>query len=252
MTISPAAIIAPSAQLGEGVVVEPLVVIEAGVTVGARTRLRTGTVLHAGAVIGADCQLGPYAIVAGEPMDTRFQGEPSLAVLEDNVILREFVTVHRATGAGAATRIGAGTLVMSYAHVSHNVSVGRQVVLTTQVQLGGHSNVGDYATLGANAMVHQFGRVGSYAMLGALSAANQDILPYMMAHGFPARHYRLNKVGLRRRGITAARYAALERALRAYRRKDWTTLEALAAEHSDVKALLDFKASSTRGVSSFV
>jgi UDP-N-acetylglucosamine acyltransferase len=251
MTISPTTIIDPSAQLAEDVVVEPFVIIEAGVTVGARTHLRTGTVLHTGSVIGADCQLGPYAVVAGAPMDTRFKGEPSLAVLEDGVILREFATVHRATGEGQATRIGAHTLMMSYAHASHNAAVGQHVVLTTQVQLGGHSSVGDYATLGANAMVHQFGCVGAYAILGALSAANRDILPYTMAHGFPARHYRLNKVGLQRRGITAERYRVLEHAIRAYRHRDWETLESLAATHPDVRVILDFKTSSKRGVSSF-
>lgn len=250
--IAPSAIIDPSAELAEGVVVEPFVVIEAGVRVGAGSRLRTGTVLHSGAIVGAGCQLGPYAVVGGAPMDSRYRGEPSLAVLEDGVVMREFATVHRATGEGEATRVGAHTLIMSYAHVSHNVTVGRHVVLTTQVQLGGHSSVGDYATLGAGAMVHQFCRIGCHAMFGAGSATNQDILPFSLAHGYPARHYGLNKVGLRRRGIAGARYRALEAALRAYRRRDWQQLEALAELHDDARVLLEFKAASKRGVSRFV
>ena len=36
-------------------------------------------------------------------------------------------------------------------------------------------------------------------MLGAAGAANRDVLPYSLARGDPARHYRLNKVGLTRR-----------------------------------------------------
>ena len=251
-TVHPSAVVAWDAELGEGVVVGPFVVIEAGVVVGPNTVLGTGTVLHAGTRVGAGCRLGPYAVVGGTPMDTAFRGEPSFAVLEDNVTLREFATVHRATGEGLGTRVGAGTLVMSYAHISHNARVGQGCVLTTQVQLGGHVQIGDFATLGSSAMVHQHTRVGSFAMLGAAGAANRDVLPYSLARGDPARHYRLNKVGLTRRGVTGERYAALERAIRAFRHRDWALLEELAENSSEVKEMLEFKHTSKRGLSGFV
>ena len=45
-------------------------------------------------------------------------GNPSLAVLEDGVVLRDFASVHRATGEGAETRVGAGTLVMTLSGLS--------------------------------------------------------------------------------------------------------------------------------------
>lgn len=251
-TVHPSAVVARDADLGEGVVVGPYVVVEAGVRVGANTVLGTGTVLHTGARVGAGCRLGPYAVVGGTPMDTAFRDEPSFAVLEDDVTLREFVTVHRATGEGAETRVGAGTLAMSYVHVSHNARVGQACVLTTQVQLGGHTQIGDYATLGSSAIFHQHSRVGPYAMVGAGSAVNRDVLPYSLARGDPARHYRLNRVGLTRRGVTGERYTRLERAVRAFRHRDWTLLEALAEVSDEVREMLEFKRSSKRGLSSFV
>lgn len=252
LTVAPTASVAASAVLHSGVSVGPGVVVEPGVVVGANTRLLVGTVLHTGAVVGAGCSLGPYAVVGGEPMDAAFRGEPSLAVLEDGVVLREFATVHRATGEDNETRVGAGTLVMSYAHVSHNGLVGRACTITTSVQLGGHAQVGDHAVLGAGAMVHQFGRVGAYAMLGAASAANRDVLPFSMARGNPAVHYRLNRVGLQRNGVTGERYAVIERALRFLRRRQQDELAELAAASADVRLLLDFVAASRRGVSGFV
>ncbi len=249
--IHPSAVVHPEAQLGEGVRVGPFVVVEAGAQVGEGSMLLAGTVLHGGARIGRRCRLGPYAVVGGEPMDARFKGEESYAVLEDEVVLRECATVHRATGEGSETRVGEGTLVMSYAHVSHNVRVGRKVTLTTQVQLGGHTEVGDYAVLGAGAMLHQFCRVGAYAIYGAASAANQDILPFAMARGNPARHYRLNRVGLKRHGFAGERYRALEQAIRAFRRRDWAALEQLAETSADVGAMLAFARSSKRGLCRF-
>ena len=251
-TVHPSAVVAKSADLGEGVVVGPFVVIEADVRVGAGAVIETGCVLHSGSRIGAECRLGPYAVVGGSPMDTAFYGEPSFAVLGERVTLREFVTVHRASGAGGETKVGADTLVMSSVHVSHNVRVGRECVLTTQVQLGGHVQVGDYAVLGSTAIVHQHSRIGAYAMVGAGSAVNRDVLPYSMARGDPARHYRLNRVGLTRRGVSGERYRNLERAVRAFRHRDWTHLEELALLSNDVQQMLEFRNASQRGLSSFI
>ncbi len=252
LNVHPSASVAPSADLGDGCVVGPFVVIGEGVRVGSGTVLDTGTVLHAGSVVGANCRLGPYAVVGGDPMDTSFRGEASFTVLEDGVVLREFATVHRASGEGNETRVGRDTLVMSYVHISHNAQVGQNCVLTTQVQLGGHTRVGDYAVLGSSAILHQHCRVGPYAMFGAGSAANRDILPFSMARGNPARHFRLNRIGLQRRGFSGERYAALERAIRAFRQRDGDRLEALAQTSDDVALMLTFKLSSRRGISSFV
>ena len=185
-------------------------------------------------------------------MDTAVRGEPSHAVLEERVTLREYATVHRASGEGCETRVGADTLLMSYVHVSHNAQVGRGCVLTTQVQLGGYTQVGNYAVLGSSALVHQHTRVGAYAMFGAGGAANRDILPYTMARGDPARHYRLNRVGLQRCGFGGERYGLLERAVRAFRRRDWALLAELARVSADVAVLLAFQGSSKRGLSAFV
>ncbi len=251
-TVHPSAVVARDAELGEGCVVGPFVVIEAGVRVGENAVIQTGSVLHSGSIIGAGCRVGPYVVVGGEPMDTAFRGEPSFTVLESRVTLREFVTVHRASGEGNETRVGADTLVMSSAHVSHNVQVGQNCVLTTQVQLGGHAQVGDYAVLGAAAMVHQHCRIGTQVMLGAGGAANRDVLPFSMATGNPARHYRLNRVGLERRGVGGARYRDLERAVRAFRRRDRALLEELALVSEDVRGMLEFQASAKRGLSGFV
>jgi UDP-N-acetylglucosamine acyltransferase len=250
--IHPSSVIHPSAHIADDVTIEAFVVIENNVTVGKGSVLKTGTVLRSGSRIGENCTLGPYAVVGGEPMDTRFKGEESLAVLENHVTLREFATVHRATGEGHETRIREHSLVMCYVHVSHNARVGKHAVLTNSTQLAGHTEVGDYAVLGAGVMLHQFCRIGGHTIIAATTASNQDILPYSMAYGNPAQHYRLNKVGLRRREISAERYDMLEKAIRAFRRKEWELLKELASHSDDVKEMLAFKESSKRGLCAFV
>lgn len=250
--IAPGASVDVGAELGLGVVVGHGAVIERGVSVGDGTRVLPGTVLHSGTVVGSGCRLGPYAVIGGEPMDSAFAGEPSSVVLEDRVHVREFATVHRATGEGAQTRVGSGALLMSYVHVSHNVVVGEGCVLTTAVQIGGHCEVGNRAVVGSASVLHQFCRVGTHAMYGAASASNMDILPYSLARGNPARHYRLNGVGLKRSGIEGERYRLLERALRAVRRRDLDELAGLAGESAEAAVLLEFIQTSKRGVLRFV
>jgi UDP-N-acetylglucosamine acyltransferase len=250
--VHPSALVDPSAELADDAVVEAFAILEAGVRLGARVRVRVGSVLHARTCVAADAEIGPYAVVGGAPMDTQYRGEPTWVELGAGVVLREFVSVHRATGEGCVTSVGAGSLVMSGAHVSHNCRVGERCVLTTQVQLGGHVEIGDDAVLGANAMLHQYCRVGRGAMFGAASAGNQDVMPYLMARGNPARHYRLNRVGLLRRQTPADAYAALEAAVRALRSRDHRRFTELACEHPVVAELAAFRASSRRGVSRFV
>jgi len=245
------AVVATGAQLADSVVIGPNVVIEDDVVVAEGSVISAGSVLHQGARVGRNCHLGPYAVMAGDPMDTSFRGERSFVVLEDDVVLREFVTVHKATGEGAETRIGEGSLIMTYAHITHNCQVGKHCVLVTSVQLGGHCEVGDYAFMGSMAVLHQFCRVGAYAMYGAASATNQDVLPFSMARGNPCKHLRLNKVGLERRGITGERYKLLEKAIRGFRRKDKVLLTELAEQSPDVKTMLEFESSSTRGLCRF-
>lgn len=250
--IDPSAVVSPAARLADDVEIGPFVVIEADVTIGLGSAVLAGSVLHSGTRVGSDCRIGPYAVVGGTPMDSAFRGEPSSTVLGNRVVLREFVTVHRATGEGEATRVGDDTLVMSYAHVSHNVQVGAGCTLTTSVQLGGHCRVEDRAVLGANAILHQYCRVGRLAMFGAGSGSNRDVLPFLMARGNPARHYRLNRIGLQRNGVDGERYRELERAVRALRRRDRTAFAELARASVEVRLIEEFVASSKRGVNRFV
>ena len=251
-SIHPSAVVDPSAEVAAGARVGPFVVIEAGVRVDAGAQIRTGSVLQRGTHVMAGAKVGPYAILGSEPMDRNFQGEESGVDIGPEADLREHVVVSRATGAGERTRIGAGSLVMTGAHVGHNCQLGARVTLVTLVQLGGHVEIGDDAVLGAGTLVHQWVRIGRVAMVGAMAGLNMDVLPFAMARGAPARHYRLNALGLRRLGVAGERYRALESALRACRGRDQTALAELANRWPEVAEMRDFLAASRRGVSRFL
>lgn len=251
LNIHPSAVVDARAQVGDGVTIGAHAVIEADVTVGTGAHVQAGTVLMRGTRVGAGASLGPYAVIGGAPMDTRYRGEPTWVEIGERAELREFVTVHRATGEGECTRIGAGALIMTGAHVTHNCNVGERATLVTYVQLGGHVEIGADAVIGAGSMFHQWTRVGEGAMVGAASAFNRDVLPLCMARGNPGVHYRSNAVGLRRRGVSSDRLGLIEKALRLVRQRDLTGLASLANESEDAALIHRFIQEARRGISGF-
>ena len=197
--IHPTAVVSAAAEIGEGVEIGPHAVVHDWVRIGAGTRI------HA------------HAILGDAPQHLSYEGEETWVEIGENNVIREGVTIHRSMSPEAPTRVGADCFLMAYAHIAHDCVVGDGVIITNNSCLGGHVEIGERAVLGGGVMIHQHCRIGPYAMLGGMSGVRKDILPYSMVSGYPALHYGLNKVGLRRGGIRGERYGALEEAFRLLR-----------------------------------
>jgi UDP-N-acetylglucosamine acyltransferase len=216
-SIHHSAIVAAGARLGARVEIAPFAVIEDDVEIGDECRIGPHAVIHRQVRVGARNHIHAHAVIGGSPQDLSFKESDTWLVLGDDNVLREGVTIHRASRTERPTRIGSHCFLMAYAHVAHDCQLGDRVVLTNNVNLGGHVEIGDYCMLGGGAGVHQFVRIGAQAMVSAHALIRKDVLPFTLVGGEPVRHYRLNTVGLRRRGITGERYQALEHAFRALR-----------------------------------
>jgi UDP-N-acetylglucosamine acyltransferase len=108
--------------------------------------------------------------------------------------------------------------------------------------------------LSGNVVVHQFTRVGRLAMIGGGSAVRQDVVPFCLADGHPARPKALNVVGLRRAGVSERRIRILKRAFRQVFRSSGTRAGRLeqalaeAAGSAEVAQFVTFIRGSKRGV----
>lgn len=198
MAIHPSAIVHPSAQIGADVEIGACAIIREEVVIG------DGSIIHPHALIDRYTRLGERneiffcAALGGPPQDRKFGGERSDLVIGDGNLIREFVTIHRATGEGLSTVIGSDNMLMAYAHLGHNCRVGNGVTMANAAMVGGHSRIDDRAVIGAMVGLHQFMRVGELAMIGGYSRVVQDVPPFMMAEGRPSEVVGLNSVGLRR------------------------------------------------------
>ena len=210
------AIVARDAQLGDDVYVGPLCVVEAGVSLGSGTRLLASVVVHTGTTLGANNVVHPFAVLGGAPQDRSYAGEATSLVIGANNVFREHVTVNRGTAKDRGrTSVGDGGLFLAGSHIAHDCVVGDGVTMANATLLGGHVTLGDHVTTGGHVAVQPRVRVGDVAYLAGNAMVETDVPPFVIAAGDRARVRALNLVGLRRRAVSEASIAALERAFRA-------------------------------------
>jgi UDP-N-acetylglucosamine acyltransferase len=249
--IHPTAYIAPEAKLGENVSVAPFAVIEDGAVIGANSQIGAHAVVHGHVKMGEGNILHPHAVLGGLPQDTGFNPETeSWLEIGDNNVFREGFTAHRATTAGSSTKIGSGCYFMNNSHVAHDCTVGDKTIFANNVAIGGFVQVGNNVFMGGAVVVHQFCRIGSYAIVQGTTGINMDVIPFMLIGGRPAKHYRLNIVGLRRAGIVGENYKILSSAFRLLKNKKSLDELQLTEELQYLKDWL--AAGSKRGLHGFV
>lgn len=244
--VHPTAIVSPGAVLSPGVRIGAYTVIADHVTIGPGTWIGPHVVIEEWTSLGGDCRVAAGAILGGTPQDRHFRGERSYLRIGDRVVLREYVSINRATGEDAASTVGDDTQILAYSHAGHNCRIGRGVIITNGCQLAGHVVVEDLANIGGMAGVIQFAHVGTLAMVGGFTRVDKDVPPYMLVNGNPYRTVAINRIGLERAGVTDDAQGQLRRAHRLLVRSGLDlshAIEQIAAEcggGAEVRHLVEF------------
>jgi UDP-N-acetylglucosamine acyltransferase len=213
MNIDPSAKIAPDVELAPDVAVGPGVIIDGPTSIGPGTRILAHAYIGPYTTIGAGNLIGFGAVVGYDPQDYAFSGEESYTIIGDHNRIREYVTIHRGTVPGSATRVGNHNFLMALSHMAHNSSLGDHVVVVNGALVGGYVEVADRAFISANCLLHQFIRMGTLAIMRGGSRASRDIPPYSVideTHTVMG----VNLVGLKRAGLASPNIAALRQAFR--------------------------------------
>ena len=252
--IHPAAIVDPTAVLHKNVIVGPYAVI------GPNCEIGEGAIIDAHAVIAAHTRMGknnhifPHAVIGEEPQDLKFQGEFSTVVIGDFNSIREYCTIHRATGENQETRIGSYNMFQAYVHIAHNCNLGDHIVISSFSGLAGHVTIEDRAVIGGMSGIHQFVKIGAGSMVGGVSKIVQDVCPFVIVDGNPARVIGLNSVGLARNHITAEVKKELKRAFKLIFRSGLKLDDAIhemeqeLSSTPEIEHLLAFLRNSDRGL----
>jgi len=231
--------------------IHPTAIIENQVEIGPDCEIGAYAVIKRFTRIGARNRIFEHAVIGGEPQDVKFRGEESYLEIGDDNLIREFCTFHRANGEGQATRIGSRNFFMVGVHVAHNCIIGDDNIFANEVALAGHIQIEDHVFLSNNVGAHQFVRMGRHAMIGGKSKIVQDVLPFFITDGNPARVRGVNSTGLRRAGFSEEERRALKEAYKLLFRSTTPIQDALREleqfDDEHVAQLVNFIRGSKRG-----
>ena len=228
----PLASINPDAKIADDVVIGPFTTIDRNVEIGPGTRIGSNVTILEGARIGSGVTIFPGAVISAIPQDLKFRGEETTAIIGDNTVLRECVTVNRGTAAKGKTVVGSNCLIMAYSHVAHD----------------------DYAIIGGGSLIHQFCHIGEHIMMQGGALVNKDIPPYIKAAREPISYTGVNTVGLRRRGFSSETIELIQEVYRLLYNSGRPITEAVSLVEQQVPqckerdTILDFVRNSQRGI----
>ena len=248
------AIIDSKAEIGPGCVVGPYCIIGPDVVLGAECWLQHHVTLCGPTRTGVRNKYYAYCSIGQQTQDLKYVGEPTYLEIGHDNTFREYVTVNRGTTGEGKTRVGDRGSFLAYSHIGHDCTVGNEVVFSNNGTLAGHVQVDDNAVMGGLTAVHQFCRIGKFAITGGCSKIVQDVPPFMIADGNPAKIRGINLVGMERKGVSAEIVKQIKEAFRIIYRSKYNTGQALDAirqelpETDEIKLIIEFIENSERGI----
>jgi len=214
--VHPTAVIGNDVKLGKRVSIQPYVVLEDGVVIGddvvlsphvyvgrkshignetnvyprvtIREKVQIGRrcIIHSGTVIGAD-GFG-FAPVKGVHHKVPQIGS---VIIDDDVEIGANVTIDRATI--GTTVIGKGTKIDNLVQIAHNVRIGENCIIVSQVGISGSAVVGDGTTIAGQAGVAGHLTVGKNSTVAARAGVTKDVPANSRVSGFPAQPHQEEK-----------------------------------------------------------
>jgi UDP-3-O-[3-hydroxymyristoyl] glucosamine N-acyltransferase len=235
--IHPTAVIHPEATLGEGVTIAPHAVIDRGVSIGARTTIGPGTFIGAETRIGSDCffyanvtirencEIGNRVIIQpggvigscgfGYFTDAKGKHTPlkqlGKVIIEDDVEIGANTTIDRARF--KTTRIRRGTKIDNLVQIAHQVELGEDNLIVSQVGIAGSTKTGRNVVMGGQVGVAGHITIADGVMLAARAAVSKSLLepgPYSGAPAAPIKEFNAQFVQLRMVGKFIQRLKDLE------------------------------------------
>lgn len=253
--IHPTAIVHPGAQMGADCFIGPYCIIGGHVSLGEACRLHAHVVMDGHTTLGCRNEIFPFACIGLRTQDLKWKGGMTRTEIGDDNTFREYVTIHSATQDGDVTRVGSHNHLLAYCHVAHNALIGNHVIMSNVATLAGHVKVEDYAVIGGLAAVHQFCRIGTMSIIGGCSKVVQDVPPFMLVDGNPGQTRTVNKVGMKRNGVSEEAQTAIKQAYKLLFREGLTIPNALARIEAElpslpeIQHLVAFARASERGLS---
>lgn len=190
VTIYPFVYVGPRTVIGDDCRVFPGCYIGEDCIVGAGSVLYPNSVLMAGTVLGKGCTLHPGAVLGADgfgfvrtPMGIQKIPQIGTVGIGDGVEIGANAAVDRAVL--GVTSIGDNTKVDNLVQLGHNVAVGKECFIVSQVGVSGSTKIGDRATLAGQVGIAGHLSIGNDVTIGPQSGVAKDIPAKTTCGGTP-------------------------------------------------------------------
>lgn len=208
--VSPHAIVADSAEIGEGTNVHPLAVVGEDVRIGRNCNIGSGAVIGAGSIIGDDVTIDANAVIYPEVdlgnqitiqacsvigargfgyrlVDGRHEVLPHVGNVRiaDDVEIGACTTIDRAKV--GETLVDSGTRIDNLVMIAHNCQIGPNNLIIGQAGIAGSSSTGAYVICAGQAGIADHVHLGDGAVVGAKTGVHRDMPGGKAYLGIPAR-----------------------------------------------------------------
>ncbi|MCP3887783.1 MAG: UDP-3-O-(3-hydroxymyristoyl)glucosamine N-acyltransferase [Desulfobulbaceae bacterium] len=192
ITIGPMAVIGDRVTLGNRVLIEPGAVIGDDVEIGDDVTIRANVtvykgciignrvIIHSGTVIGSD----GYGYAANERGEHIKRPQVGIVRIDDDVEIGANSCIDRA--AYGETWIKSGAKIDNLVQVAHNVVVGENSLLVSQVGIAGSTTLGRNVVMGGQAAVAGHINVGDQVMVAARGGIHSNTPKGSVLGGAPA------------------------------------------------------------------
>lgn len=196
--IHPSAVIHPDAKIGENVFIGANTVIE-NCTIGDDTIIDANVHIYSPVIIGKHCVVKSGAVLGG--MGFGFEKDENGNLFRfpqiGNLFIGDYVEIGANTcidrGALSDTVIGDYCKINNLCHIAHNNKIGKNVVITAQVNISGSSVIENEVWIAPNASIRGWLTIGEGATIGMGAVVTKDVPAGETWVGNPARKLEKNK-----------------------------------------------------------
>lgn len=173
ITLYPGVVIGDHARIGDNSILHANVCVEQGCLIGARV------IIHCGAVIGSD----GFGYARDQKQCIKIP-QIGIVQIDDDVEIGANVCIDRATF--GKTWIKRGVKIDNLVQVAHNVVVGEDSIIVSQVGIAGSTTLGRGVVLAGQVGVSGHATLGDGVTVGAKSGVHGSLSPGARVSGIPA------------------------------------------------------------------
>jgi UDP-3-O-[3-hydroxymyristoyl] glucosamine N-acyltransferase len=189
-TIFPFVFVANNAVIGKDVVLFPFSYVGDGVHIGEGTTIRSHVSVYEGTIIGRNVIIHSGAVIGSDGFRYTWDGKgqkkiPQLGivVIEDDVEIGANTCIDRASL--DSTIIRRGAKIDNLVQVAHNVSVGQNTVMASQVGVAGSTTIGNNVVLGGKVGITGHVEIGDQVMAAGGAGITKSVPSKTIVAGNP-------------------------------------------------------------------